>query len=107
MESKTSPTLNIGLIGFGFIGRLHAQAYQSIPYAFPKPVLNAHLRAVLREHPARDDEFIRSLNLSKVTANQEEFYSQPLDAVDVCSPNVHHREQVLEAIRQKKHVYCE
>jgi len=37
----------------------------------------------------------------------EEFYDQPMDAVDICSPNVFHREQVLEVIRQKKHVYCE
>jgi predicted dehydrogenase len=107
MESKPSLTLNIGLIGFGFIGKLHAKAYHSIPYAFPEPVLNAHLKAVLRVHPGRDDEFIRSLNLFKVTANPEDFYSQNLDAVDICSPNIHHREQVLEAIRQKKAVYCE
>jgi len=107
MSEAPPPTLNIGLIGFGFIGKLHANAYHSIPYCFAHPAVTAHIQAVLRSNPGGDQEFIRSLNIDMVTSQVEEFYSQPLDAVDICTPNVFHREQALEAIRQKKHLYCE
>jgi predicted dehydrogenase len=102
-----TPTFNIGLIGFGFIGKLHANAYHSIPYCFAHPSLTARIQAVLRSNPGSDQEFIRNLNIALVTSQAEEFYAQPMDAVDICTPNVFHREQVLEAIRQKKHIYCE
>jgi predicted dehydrogenase len=107
MKTGTTPTFNVGLIGFGFIGKLHANAYNSIPYVFNNPTITAHIQAVLRTHPGSDLEFIRNLDIDLVTSQAEEFYAQPMDAVDICSPNVFHREQVLEAIRQKKHVYCE
>jgi predicted dehydrogenase len=101
------PKLNIGLIGFGFIGKLHFKAYQSIPYAFPEPAVTAHINAILRQYPGADAEFLHTLGDPLVTASSSDFYTQPLDAVDICSPNVFHREQVLEAIKNGKHVYCE
>jgi predicted dehydrogenase len=107
MKTGSTPTLNIGLIGFGFIGKLHANAYNSIPYVFAHPAVTAHIQVVLRTHPGSDQEFIRNLNIDLVTSKMEDFFTQPMDAVDICSPNVFHREQVQEAIRQKKHVYCE
>jgi len=107
MKTGSTPTLNVGLIGFGFIGKLHANAYNSIPYVFADPAVTAHIQAVLRTHPGSDQEFIRNLDIDLVTSKIKEFYDQPMDAVDICSPNVFHCEQVLEAIRQNKHVYCE
>lgn len=103
----TIPKLNIGLIGFGFIGKLHAKAYESIPYAFPEPAVTARISAILRQNPGKDAEFLHTLGDPLVTASSSDFYTQPLDAVDICSPNVFHREQVLEAIKNGKHIYCE
>jgi len=107
MNASPTPTFHIGLIGFGFIGKLHANAYHNIPYCFSQPAALAHLQVVLRSNPGQDQEFIRNLNINLVTSQAEDFYSQPLDAVDICTPNVFHREQALEAIRRNKHVYCE
>lgn len=107
MDKKPSPSLNIGLIGFGFIGKLHAKAYESIPYAFPTPVVTANIQAILRQNPKADEIFLHSLGDPLTTSSSQEFYAQSLDAVDICSPNRFHREQVLEAIKQKKNIYCE
>jgi predicted dehydrogenase len=107
MGSQQPHEIHIGLIGFGFIGKLHAKAYRSIPFAFPSPATSAHIQAVLRPHPGADAEFLQSLENPLVTSDPQEFYSQPLDAVDITSPNVHHHEQVLEALRHGKGIYCE
>lgn len=101
------PTLNIGLVGFGFIGKLHAKAYESIPYAFPEPTVTAHINAILRQNPGADAEFLHTIGDPLITASSSDFYTVPLDAVDICSPNVFHRGQVLEAIRHGKPIYCE
>ena len=93
MNETPTPTLNIGLIGFGFICKLHANAYHNIPYCFPHPAVTANIQAVLRNNPGSDQEFIRNLNIALVTSSAEKFYSQPLDAVDICTPNVLHSEQ--------------
>ncbi len=101
------PKLNIGLIGFGFIGKLHAKAYESIPYAFPEPTVTARINAILRQNPGADSKFLHTLGDPFVTSRSNDFYAQPMDAVDICSPNVFHHEQALEAIRNDKHIYCE
>jgi predicted dehydrogenase len=107
MSKAPTPSLAIGLIGFGFIGKLHANAYHNIPYCFPDPAVTAQIQAVLRSNPGSDQEFIHNLNIAQVTSNLEDFYARPIDAVDICTPNVLHRDQALEAIRQNKHLYCE
>jgi predicted dehydrogenase len=107
METKTTTSLNIGMIGFGFIGKLHAKAYESIPYAFPAASVTARVSTILRQNPQTDMEFLQSLGNPFVTASNTDFYAQPLDVVDICSPNRFHIEQVLEAIQNGKHIYCE
>ena len=99
--------LNIGIIGFGFIGKLHANAYHNIPYCFQKPTVQARIQAVLRSRPKEDLDFIQTLGIEKVTSNHQEFYQMPIDVVDICTPNFLHLEQVIEALNHKKHVYCE
>jgi len=99
--------VNVGMIGFGFIGKLHANAYQNIPYVFKEPVATAKIQAILRANPGGDEAFISSLGIPVVTSSPDEFYSQPLDLIDICTPNVYHREQALMALGKHKHVYCE
>jgi predicted dehydrogenase len=106
-ETHSSSPIQVGMIGFGWIGKVHSNAYSNIPFAFAEPKVRVQIQAVLRNHPQEDQELIRNLNIHFVTSNIEEFYSQPLDAVDICTPNLYHRDQVIEAIRQKKHIYCE
>ena len=99
--------IRIGLIGFGYIGKVHAQAYASIPYCFPKPAAQAKIVAVLRSNPYQDEALVRQLGIDLVTANKEQFFSQVLDAVDICSPNVFHHQQAHEAFKRGLAVYCE
>ncbi|HEY60922.1 MAG TPA: Gfo/Idh/MocA family oxidoreductase [Anaerolineae bacterium] len=97
---------HIGLIGFGFIGKVHANAYRSIPYAFKQPVVTASLQAVLRSKKQPEEQFLSDIE-TKCCFSKEEFYNQPLDIIDICTPNFLHREQAIEALSHGLHVYCE
>lgn len=101
-----SRKLNVGLMGLGFIGRVHVNAYHAIPLCFPAAAVTANMSALLRSHPG-SDEFLQSAGFGLVTTRQEEFFSAPLDLVDICTPNGLHKDEALAAIERGLPVYCE
>jgi predicted dehydrogenase len=102
-----SNPIRVGLIGLGFIGKVHAHAYNAIPHCFSSPKALADLCAILRTSTGKDQALLQSLGNPKVTTNEKEFYEQGLDMVDVCTPNALHLEQVSAALEEGLHVYCE
>jgi len=101
-----SKTLNIGLMGLGFIGRVHVNAYHAIPLCFPNAPVSASMGALLRSHES-SDEFVKTAGFGRVTTNLEEFFSVPLDLVDLCTPNQLHYAEAMAAIDRGIPVYCE
>jgi predicted dehydrogenase len=99
--------LYVGIVGFGYIGKVHAHCYQSIPHCFPESKVQAQLVSVLRSGLGRDSELLHSLGSPLETTNIEEFFSQDLDLVDICSPNGFHHDQILAALKKKAAIYCE
>jgi predicted dehydrogenase len=100
-------SLNVGLIGLGFIGKIHTTAYRNIPLCFSDPPVTARLAAVLRSRLETEVELMEESRFGLRTTDPEEFFNQPLDIVDICTPNVLHMEQVEQAVQRKLHVYCE
>ena len=101
------PTIGLGIIGLGYIGKIHAQACRSIPLCFAKPQAIGRINSVLRSHPDGDEELLDSLGSPTVTTDLDAFLSQDIDVVDICSPNNLHEEEVLAAAKAGKHIYCE
>ena len=99
--------LNVGLVGLGFIGKIHAIGYRDIALCFPQPQVTANLKAVLRTGLGRDQGFLQTANIGMETTSMEEFFLQDLDLVDVCSPSAMHTDYVMEAARRGIPVYCE
>jgi len=99
--------IQVGLIGLGFIGKMHATAYRDIPLCFSDPPVTANLAAVLRSNLHTETEFMREVDFGLATSDMDEFLQVPLDVIDVCSPNMLHKEQVERALARGIHVYCE
>ncbi|RJQ44848.1 MAG: gfo/Idh/MocA family oxidoreductase [Anaerolineaceae bacterium] len=97
----------IGLIGFGFIGKVHANAYHSIPYCYSHPSVSAQVTAVLRSHPTQDQELLAALGIPICTNDEQVFWDQDYDIIDICSPNSSHYEYALKAIERRIPIYCE
>jgi predicted dehydrogenase len=100
-------TISMGLIGLGFIGKLHAQACRSIPVCFPKPQVLGETKALLRSHMDGDEALLAVLGNPLVTTDMETFLRQPIEVVDICTPNYLHEEQAVAAAKAGKHIYCE
>jgi predicted dehydrogenase len=99
--------LNIGMIGYGFMGRTHSNAYSQVNHFFPlkyKPVLKAVC--------ARDAEKVRSFAdqwgyESVETDWRKVVERKDIDAIDICTPNNLHKEIALAAAANGKMVLCE
>ncbi|HUH97701.1 MAG TPA: Gfo/Idh/MocA family oxidoreductase [Anaerolineales bacterium] len=101
-----SRKLNVGLMGLGFIGRVHVNAYHAIPLCFPSAAVAANMSALLRSQ-AGSDEFLQTALFNTVTTSTEDFFKAPLDLVDICTPNHLHEQEALAAIERGIPVYCE
>jgi len=99
--------LRVGLIGLGYIGKIHATAYRNIPLCFSEPKTTAKLTAVLRSRLDTEVAFMDEVGFEVCSQDPAEFFAQQLDLVDVCTPNVLHHEQVAAALIKNCHVYCE
>jgi predicted dehydrogenase len=99
--------IRVGLIGLGFIGKVHTLAYRALPLCYPQTVVSPVLAAVLRSDLSRDPQAARTAGFEFATASLEEFLAQPLDLVDVCTPNFLHLGQVSAALEKGIPVYCE
>jgi myo-inositol 2-dehydrogenase / D-chiro-inositol 1-dehydrogenase len=98
-------SLNIGLIGCGFIGRFHSIA---IRYLIQQGHIDARYVAVCDLDEARASSFAERTGAKLVTTNPKGLIDSPeVNVVYICVPTAGHRELVLRAAEQGKHIFCE
>jgi len=101
-------TLGVGIIGFGFIGRVHAYCYQNIPLFYDPPPVRTRLIGVAtaREETAR--KAMEQGGFAFATTNWRELIERDdIQIINICTPNNQHCEQLLAAIAAGKHIYCD
>ena len=89
-------TLRIGMVGAGWIGQLHATRWRRLPVNL---VGFYDTNADAARHAA---SVYGGQSFSSI-----ERLMHAVDVVHVCTPTVYHKEYVLEAAAQRKHVLCE
>jgi myo-inositol 2-dehydrogenase/D-chiro-inositol 1-dehydrogenase len=99
--------LNIGLIGYGFMGRTHSNAFLQAPRFFDlgcKPVL----KAVAARNAERVQKFAENWGYeSYVTDWRDLVARKDIDVIDIASPNDTHHEIAIAAAKAGKMVMCE
>lgn len=99
--------LNVGLIGYGFMGRTHSNAYKRVNDFF-----DLEYRPVLKAICGRDEKNARSFadqwQYESVETDWQELVERDdIDAVDICSPNNTHAEIAIAAAEAGKMILCE
>ncbi len=102
------PEIRIGLIGYGFIGRVHTLAYQSLPLIYdPMP---ARVRLVGVSAATRDS-VQKAIDQAGYEFGSTDWHEvigrEDIDVIDCCVPNHLHYEVVMAALQAGKHVYCD
>ncbi len=98
--------LNVGLIGYGFMGRAHSNAYRKVANFFDleyQPVL----KAVCARDGAKAAAFASKWGYeSRETDWRKLLGRDDIDLVDIACPNDMHREIAVAAAKAGKMILC-
>jgi len=99
--------LRIGLIGCGFMGRAHSNAYRKVNHFFDleyRPVL----KAVCARNAEQAAAFARKWGYESIQTDWRKLVERDdIDAVDICTPNNSHAEIAIAAAKAGKMILCE
>jgi predicted dehydrogenase len=105
--NATRHSVNIGMIGYNFMGKAHSHAYRDAPFFFELPV-HPVLKAICGRNPAGVKAAAEKFGFESVETDWRELIRRDdIDVIDVCTPNHSHKEIVLAAAAAGKHVICE
>jgi predicted dehydrogenase len=102
-----SKQLNVGLIGYGFMGKAHSNAYRKVNQFFDvehRPVL----KAVCGRDAERVGAFAANWGYESVEGDWRKLVARDdIDMIDICAPNSVHRDIAVAAAERGKMVLCE
>jgi predicted dehydrogenase len=100
--------LNIGMIGYGFMGRAHSNGYRKVSNFFPELKQRPVLKAACARNAAEVKRFADIWGYESTEADWRKLLDRKdIDAVDICTPNNTHAEIALAAAAAGKMILCE
>ncbi|KPP88324.1 MAG: putative dehydrogenase [Rhodobacteraceae bacterium HLUCCA08] len=100
-------TIGIGLVGSGFMGRCHANAFRAVGGLFDLPVAPA-LTILADATPDLAERGAAALGFDRATGDWQALVDDPaVDIVAITAPNLLHAPIAQAAIAAGKTVYCE
>ena len=99
--------LNIGLVGYGFMGRTHSNAFHQAPRFFDLP-FRPVLKAICARDADRAKRFAGNWGYEGVESDWRKLVERKdIDLIDIASPNDTHHEIAIAAAQAGKIVMCE
>jgi myo-inositol 2-dehydrogenase/D-chiro-inositol 1-dehydrogenase len=99
--------LNIGLVGYGFMGRTHSNAFRQAPQYFKLPYQPV-LKAICARNADRAQAFAANWGYESAETDWRRLVDSPeIDLIDIASPNDTHAEIAIAAAKAGKIVMCE
>ncbi|MDQ1014643.1 Gfo/Idh/MocA family protein [Streptomyces afghaniensis] len=101
-------TLGVAVVGFGWMGRVHTQAYARVRHHYPQLPLVPELVTVAEEVPGRAEEAAAQFGFASTTRDWREVVADPrVRAVSITAPNFLHREIGVAMAEAGKHIWIE
>lgn len=98
----------LGMIGCGFMGRAHSNAFNRVPNFFPELKYQPVLQAACARNEANVKAFAKQWGYASTETDWRKLLERDdIDAVDICVPNNFHREIAIAAAEAGKMVLCE
>jgi len=107
--SKEPPTLRIGIVGWGWMGQVHARAYARLRHHYPDAPLQPSLVAVADN--ATDGRLTTALETFGFQDGHPDWRDliarDDVDVVSVTGPNFIHHDVAVAAVKAGKHLWVE
>src|SRR5215813_2834060 len=99
--------LRVGIVGYGFMGRTHSNAFLQAPRFFDLPYQPV-LKAVCARNPERLKAFAENWGYQTIEMDWRALVERSdIDLIDIASPNDTHAEIAVAAAKTGKIVLCE
>jgi predicted dehydrogenase len=102
-----SKPLNVGMIGYGFMGKAHSNAYAKVNHFFDlqyRPIL----KAVCARSADKAKTFAAKWGYESVETDWRRLIERrDIDVIDICTPNNTHAEIAIAAAKAGKMILCE
>lgn len=113
MSFKNVPPLDrkeirIGLVGCGFMGKCHTNAYKKIPYIYSAAKVLPRLAVLCDQKADIVEREAARYGFEQYTTDWKELAADPaIDVLDNCTPDPMHPAPCIAALEHGKHVVCE
>jgi predicted dehydrogenase len=105
--AKQMPKLNLAMIGCGFMGRAHSNAFHQVGCFFDIPY-ELRRRVLCGRQPEATESFAARWGWQEAQTDWQSVVTRKdVDVVDICTPNHLHAPIAIEAARAGKIVLCE
>jgi predicted dehydrogenase len=99
--------LNIGLVGYKFMGKAHSNAYRKMGMFFDMPA-EIELKALCGREEAWLLQNAKTLGWSECETDWRKLVSrEDIQIIDITSPSNTHKEIAVAAMENGKHIFCE
>jgi predicted dehydrogenase len=107
-EKIVTKTLNVAMIGGGFMGKAHAMAYAAMPMFFwPAPAI-PHRKVLVDVNAEMARQGAARYGFEESSADWKATIARKdVDVIDIVTPNDSHAEIAIAALKAGKHVICE
>src|SRR5205823_2159070 len=110
-HARTQPMtkeLGVGIVGYGFIGKVHAFAHRSIPFLYDPLPARTRLVGVCTATEASGLKAQSQAGFEFATTDYHAILERDdIEIVHCCTPNDAHHGFLLDALAAGKHIYCD
>lgn len=100
--------MNVGLIGFGSMGKTHSYALSNLKYFYNSPDIDVKIKTVCTSGMNTAATAKERYGFDFAVCDEDEIINDPeIDIVDICTPNIYHYSTIKKAISAGKNIYCE
>lgn len=100
-------SVRVGLLGFGFIGKVHAYCYRVLRWFYDPPPIEGKIVRVVAGRRDSTRQAAAMLGAEPAADHRAITEADDIDVVHICTPNALHREALLSALASGKDIYCD
>jgi len=102
------PSIGVGMLGYAFMGKAHANAYRKLPYIMWPPPAVPRLVAIAGRNESAVQEAARRYGFEGYYTDWRQLVADPrVQLFDNGGPNDAHAEPCIAAAEAGKHIICE
>lgn len=101
-------TVNVGLVGYQFMGKAHSVGYRDVEFAFPDIKAIPFMKEICGRDIEKVKQAAKQFGWERTSRGYDSVVSaDDIDLVDISTGNDTHKEIALAAAKNGKHIFCE